>query len=72
MVWSECDEPWLVEEQLISTTSLPLNLDQNERHPFFPDLSESRRAAKIKAREMSIWNQTTNVPAYPAAILAGN
>lgn len=57
VVWSECEEPWLVEEQLISTTSLPLNLDQNERHPFFPVLSESRCVAKIKAREMSIWNE---------------
>jgi hypothetical protein len=57
VVWSECDRPWLVEEQLISATHLPLNLDQNERHPFFPVLSESRRLAKNKAREMSIWNE---------------
>jgi hypothetical protein len=31
--WAEGDEPWIVEEQLISTLSLPLNLDQNARHP---------------------------------------
>src|SRR5262249_42213112 len=55
VIWSECSEPWRIEEQLISTTYLPLNLGQNRRHPFFSVLSESRRVAKLKARQTSIW-----------------
>jgi hypothetical protein len=53
-VWAECVDPWQVEEQLISTEYLPLNLDQNRSNPFHPDLSELRRVAKARARELPI------------------
>ncbi len=55
VVWSECDEPWRMEEGLIATTCLPLNLDQNRSNLFHPVLSERRRLAKIRARGLPIW-----------------
>lgn len=46
--------PWVLEEHMISTLSLPLNLDQNRRHAFHQKLSELRHTAKTKARELPI------------------
>jgi hypothetical protein len=46
------------EKQLIGSVSLPLNLDQNRNHVFHADLSELRRAAKERARELPIWCKT--------------
>lgn len=43
-------EPWEIERQLLSTTSLPLNLRDNEQHPFHPTLSELRSIARQRAR----------------------
>ena len=55
VVWIECDEPWTIEERLISEICLPLNLDQNRGNLFHPVLSERRRLAKIQARDLAIW-----------------
>jgi hypothetical protein len=52
--WAECDEPWTVEEQLISTLSLPLNLDQNARHSFCSVLKAIRKEAADRARELPV------------------
>jgi len=54
VAWCPHPAPWLLEEHMISTLSLPLNLDQNRRHTFHPKLSELRRTAKAKARELPI------------------
>ena len=54
IVWLACDGPWRVEEQLIRSVSLPLNLDQNRHHGFHSVLSEKRRAAKARARELPV------------------
>src|SRR5262249_21321413 len=32
--WVTTREPWLVESEFIESVDLPLNLDQNTRHPF--------------------------------------
>jgi hypothetical protein len=40
ITWMVCDEPWKLEEYLIRTVSLPLNLDQNRHHLFHSKLSE--------------------------------
>ena len=48
--WVVFDEPWKLEERLIRSLSLPLNLRDNGTHPFHPVLSEIRRAAKERAR----------------------
>jgi hypothetical protein len=54
IAWMVCDEPWKTEEYLIRTVSLPLNLDQNRHHLFHSKLSEIRRVAKARARELPI------------------
>ena len=43
-----------LEEKLISTLHLPLNLDQNTGNEFFPVLSGVRKAAKVHARALPI------------------
>ena len=54
VVWLTCDEPCRVEEELIRSVSLPLNLDQNRHHGFHAELTEKRRAAKAMARELPV------------------
>ena len=54
VAWLTCDEPWRVEEGLIRSVSLPLNLDQNRHHNFHAALSALRRAAKMRARESPV------------------
>lgn len=43
-------EPWEIERQLLSSTSLPLNLRDNEHHPFHATLIELRSIARQRAR----------------------
>ena len=43
-------EPWEIERQLLSSTSLPLNLRDNQHHPFHATLSELRSIARLRAR----------------------
>jgi len=52
--WGVHPRPWEPEKELIGSVSLPLNLDQNRTHPYHPDLSALRRAAKNRARELPI------------------
>jgi hypothetical protein len=54
VVWKICEAPLTIEEELIGTLDLPLNLDQNARNAFFPVLTELRRAAKGRARALPI------------------
>lgn len=46
--------PWTVEEELIATLDLPLNLDQNRHHTFHSVLSERRRQAKAVAESLPV------------------
>jgi hypothetical protein len=43
-------EPWESERQLLSSTSLPLNLRDNDGHPFRSTLGAIRSAARTRAR----------------------
>lgn len=54
VAWLTCGEPWRVEEGLIRSVSLPLNLDQNRNHAFHAVLSEKRRVAKQRARALPV------------------
>jgi hypothetical protein len=54
VAWLACDEPWRIEEHLIRSFSLPLNLDQNRDHKFHWELSEKRHVAKARARELPV------------------
>ncbi|WP_343299868.1 GIY-YIG nuclease family protein [Streptomyces sp. AM 2-1-1] len=52
--WTEQDEPWELESQLISQLDLPLNLDQNRHNAFHSRLKELRTQARQRARELPI------------------
>jgi GIY-YIG catalytic domain len=54
VAWLPCEAPWTVEAQLISTLHLPLKLEQNSRCSFHCVLSQLRRDAKRRARELPI------------------
>ena len=52
--WMVEPAPWTLEERLIRELCLPLNLDQNSAHPFHTVLTETRRRARSRARELPI------------------
>jgi hypothetical protein len=52
--WTEHSRPWELEERLIRTISLPLNLDQNANHPFHATLAAIRAEAKARARALPV------------------
>jgi hypothetical protein len=54
VAWVTHPMPWQVERDLIASTSLPLNLDQNRDHDHHRQLSEVRRLAKVYARRLPI------------------
>lgn len=47
--WVEHPRPWELEERLIKTISLPLNIDGNDHHPNFAALRACRLAARVAA-----------------------
>lgn len=55
--WMPVEQPWKIEEQLISRLSLPLNLRGNERHSFHPMLSGIRRDHKHRADRLPVWKR---------------
>ena len=55
VTWLNADEPWTLEEDLIARLDLPLNLDQNRRHPFHSVLSAKRREARKRALALPLW-----------------
>lgn len=52
--WAECVEPWNIEVRAISLLTLPLNIDQNARHPFCAKLRQIRSAAAQKAKYATV------------------
>ncbi len=54
VTWVVHDEPWKLEDYAIKYLSLPLNLRDNEKHPFHRTLTSLRRDAKRIARGRSI------------------
>ena len=56
VTWLEHEEPWLLENELLRTVSLPLNLKGNRHHHFATQLSGLRRRANAYARELPIVN----------------
>ena len=55
--WVAHEEPWLLEEILIGSISLPLNI-QGNNHPFKPTLSAMRSKAMKEAKIMEIADET--------------
>ncbi|MEV5739910.1 GIY-YIG nuclease family protein [Microbispora rosea] len=54
VVWTAVDSPWELEEELIRSLALPLNLDQNRHSPFHQKLSALRAGQKALARSLPI------------------
>lgn len=54
--WVAHDEPWILEESLIASIPLPLNI-QGSTHDFKPTLSAMRSKAMAEARLMEIANE---------------
>ncbi|MEH0985570.1 GIY-YIG nuclease family protein [Micromonospora sp. CPCC 205556] len=50
VVWTATDQPWKLEEELIRSCVLPLNLDQNRHSSFHSQLSALRAAQRTHAR----------------------
>lgn len=50
LFWRPVEQPWLLEEEIIANIPCPLNLRENERHPFNRSLRELRSAAIATAR----------------------
>lgn len=47
-------QPWELEDQLIRSLDLPLNLDGNSRHQFHPVLSQIRRTCVAEANALPV------------------
>ena len=56
--WMEHDEPWTIEEDLISIAHPPLNIVGNSKHHFYLTLRAVRKEAIGKARELPIADDT--------------
>jgi hypothetical protein len=54
VAWVACPEPWVRERGLLREFSCPLNLRDNDHHPFAPVLKRMRGAALRRARELPI------------------
>ena len=52
--WMAADRPWEIEDELIATLDLPLNLRGNSRHLFHRELSQVRSAAIRGAKALPI------------------
>ena len=60
--WIVHEEPRRIEDQTMRQLSLPLNLRDNERHPFHRHLTSLRRDCKRNARAKSIIDGVRIVP----------
>ena len=56
--WVKHPAPWEVEKEVIESLSLPLNIQDNQHHPFSRTLSEMRQEAKRIARGTPISNES--------------
>jgi hypothetical protein len=52
--WVLHPEPWYLEAKLIKALDLPLNIADNERNAFAPQLKKLRRDAAVKAGKMRV------------------
>jgi len=57
VAWTIDPKPWIIEPKLLLELSCPLNIRDNEHHPFALDLKKMRTEALQRAREMPIANE---------------
>jgi len=62
VTWVPHPTPWVLEEVLIGSLALPLNLDGNERHPFHPLLTAARRRARERAERLPVLRGSRHGP----------
>lgn len=68
VVWIEHPAPWELEEELLSTLSLPLNIKGNAGHLFAGELSQLRKDAIKQAKEQPVANEDNQQRQMPSAI----
>jgi hypothetical protein len=54
VAWVEVKAPWEIERHLLSTLSLPLNIEENAAHPFCAELRRLRSEARQRARSLPV------------------
>jgi hypothetical protein len=64
--WVKHDSPWELEDELIATLSLPLNIKGNKDHLFSDNLSQLRRYAIRQAKETPVANEDNQQRRYVA------
>ena len=52
VAWFPRSEPWLLEDQIIATVDLPLNIQGNANNPFYAELRRLRADAALKAQQL--------------------
>ena len=52
--WVEHPRPWILEDRMLEEISLPLNLQGNDHHPFYPRLRQLRADGIAVARKSGI------------------
>jgi hypothetical protein len=58
VTWIENDEPWNFENQLLTSLSIPLNIQGNKHHPYAALLAQIRSQAIAQAEEADIVDDT--------------
>lgn len=64
--WLPTREPWDVESALIEERDLPLNLDENQRNAFHPELTAARYECRKRASKLPVVSSVVTRP-QPAA-----
>ena len=54
VTWVTHPKPWVPEPAFIRSVSLPLNIDHNREHLFYPVLKQTRAAARTTARGLPV------------------
>ncbi|MCL5777213.1 hypothetical protein M1105_09460 [Limibaculum sp. FT325] len=67
VTWLEHPHPWEPEKELIRKLSLPLNIQGNAAHPFYPVLKRLRAEAIATARETPIASESNQQRRMPLA-----
>ena len=54
VTWIENEEPWDLENQLLNSLSIPLNIQGNKHHPYASLLAQIRSQAIVQAEEADV------------------
>jgi hypothetical protein len=66
VTWVEHPKPWELEEELLGTLSLPLNIKDNKDHIFADSLSQLRKDAIRRAKGTPAVNEDNQQRRYVA------